>query len=206
MNARAAARKPEPVKHIVSDVAASEQDKAIATVVLAFASDPMMRWSFSDPGFYFRIGPKFIRAFGGKAFTHNCADQTEDCAAVALWLPPNVEPDSKTMNEIFEMPELSPDWQKHGESIFEQINKFHPKEPHWYLPLIGTDPIHQNRGYGSALMEYAMQRCDRDRLPAYLESSNPTNVPFYERFGFKVIGKIQSGSSPVLTPMYRTAH
>ena len=28
---------------------------------------------------------------------------------------------------------------------------------------------------------------------------------FYERHGFKIIGKIQSGSSPVLTPMLRPA-
>jgi hypothetical protein len=54
-------------------------------------------------------------------------------------------------------------------------------------------------------MEYAMRRCDRDRMPAYLESSNPVNIPLYERFGFQVIGKIQSGASPVLTPMFRPA-
>jgi hypothetical protein len=30
-------------------------------------------------------------------------------------------------------------------------------------------------------------------------------VPLYERHGFKVIGEIQSGSSPTLTPMLRPA-
>jgi GNAT superfamily N-acetyltransferase len=205
MNARQAATRKPPPTHLVSDVAAHEQAKAIATIALAFASDPMMRWTFSDPAFYFQIAQKFIRAFGGKAFTHNCADQTGDCAAVALWMPPNVEPDHKTMGKIFEALERSPELEKAGEGVFEQMNKYHPKEPHWYLPLIGTDPVHQHKGYGSALMAYAVRRCDRDRMPAYLESSNPVNVPLYERFGFEVIGKIQSGSSPVLTPMYRPA-
>jgi GNAT superfamily N-acetyltransferase len=191
--------------HAVSDVAASEQDKAIATVALAFASDPMMRWTFSDPAFYFAIALRFIRTFGGNAFTHNSADQTGNFAAVALWLPPNVEPDGEAMGEIFEMLDRTPAQKKEGEGLFEQMEKFHPKEPHWYLPLIGTDPLHQGKGYGSALMEHAMRRCDHDHMPAYLESSNPVNIPLYERFGFQVIGKIQSGSSPVLTPMFRPA-
>ncbi len=205
MNAQPANRMKPPNAHVVSDVAASEQDKAIATIALAFATDPMMRWTFSDPGFYFEIVRKLIRAFGGNAFAHNSADQTGNFASVALWLPPNVEPDGKTMGEIFNALDRTPEQKKEGDDVFEQMNKFHPKEPHWYLPMIGTDPVHQGKGYGSALMEHAIRRCERDRLPAYLESSNPVNIPLYERFGFQVIGKIQSGSSPVLTPMFRPA-
>jgi GNAT superfamily N-acetyltransferase len=49
-------------------------------------------------------------------------------------------------------------------------------EPHWYLPLIGVDPAHQGKGHGDALMAYALQQCDRDHLPAYLESTNPRNI------------------------------
>jgi GNAT superfamily N-acetyltransferase len=194
----------QPVSHVVSDVAASEQDKAIATIAIAFANDPMMRWTFS-PAAYFKFALPLIRAFGGNAFIHNCADQVADFAAAALWLPPRVEPDHETMGKIFGSLDFSPAREKEGEVVFEQMERFHPKEPHWYLPLIGTDPIHQGKGYGTALMEYAMRRCDRDRMPAYLESSNPVNIPLYERFGFQVIGKIQSGSSPVLTPMFRPA-
>jgi hypothetical protein len=38
---------------------------------------------------------------------------------------------------------------------------------------------------------------------AYLESSNLRNVPLYERHGFKVLGTIQAGGSPPITPMLR---
>ena len=87
--------------------------------------------------------------------------------------------------------------------VFEQMDRFHPTDPCWYLPLIGVDPAHQGRGCGSALLRYALARCDRDGMPAYLESSNPRNVPLYLRHGFEIIGNIQVGSSPTLVPMLR---
>jgi ribosomal protein S18 acetylase RimI-like enzyme len=52
-------------------------------------------------------------------------------------------------------------------------------------------------------MKHALARVDREGATAYLESSNPRNVSFYERHGFEVLGRIQSGSSPVITPMLR---
>ena len=87
--------------------------------------------------------------------------------------------------------------------MFEQMVKCHPQEPHWYLPLIGVDPAYQGKGYGDALMSYALDRCDRERVPAYLESTNPRNVSLYRRHGFEPVGTIQAGSSPTLVPMMR---
>ena len=37
---------------------------------------------------------------------------------------------------------------------------------------------------------------DRDHLPAYLDSTNPRNVSFYQRHGFEVTGRWQAGDSP----------
>ena len=48
-----------------------------------------------------------------------------------------------------------------------------------------------------------LDRCDYERLPAYLESTNPRNVPFYESLGFRSIGMIQAGTSPRIVPMLR---
>ncbi len=188
----------------VRAVAPADRKKAVATIALAFASDPMMRWSFPDPARYFTIARDFIDAFGGHAVEHGGADEIADFAAAALWLPPGVAPDDEAMGAIIAA-NMPAEKLEDGGSLFEQMDRFHPNEPHWYLPLIGADPVHQGKGYGSALMAHALKRCDRDGLPAYLESSNPTNVPLYERHGFKVIGEIQAGSSPKLTPMLRPA-
>jgi hypothetical protein len=66
-------------------------------------------------------------------------------------------------------------------------------EFHWYLPMIGLDPVRQGRGYGSALLPPRVLQCHKDHLAGYLESSNPANIPLYERHRFVVLGTIQVG-------------
>jgi ribosomal protein S18 acetylase RimI-like enzyme len=90
-------------------------------------------------------------------------------------------------------------------AFFEQMDVYHPHEPHWYLPLIAADPAKTGRGLGASLMKHALAVVDEARLPAYLESSNPRNISLYERHGFTVMGEITTPSSPVMTPMYREA-
>jgi ribosomal protein S18 acetylase RimI-like enzyme len=89
--------------------------------------------------------------------------------------------------------------------VLERMGACHPAEPHWYLPLIGVDPAHQRQGFGSVLLQHALSQCDHDHTPAYLESSNPANIPLYRRHGFEVMGTIQVGSSPPVFPMLRPA-
>jgi ribosomal protein S18 acetylase RimI-like enzyme len=83
------------------------------------------------------------------------------------------------------------------------MGRYHPREPHWFLPFIGVDPVQQGKGHASALMRHALVSCDRDRTLAYLESSNPKNIPLYERHGFELLGTIQVGGSPPIFPMLR---
>lgn len=69
--------------------------------------------------------------------------------------------------------------------------------------MIGVDPAKQGNGYGSALLKHAVERCDGEGKPAYLESSSPRSIPLYQRHGFELLGTIQVGSSPPLFPMLR---
>ena len=83
------------------------------------------------------------------------------------------------------------------------MGAYHPQEPHWHLPLIGTDPSRQRKGEGSALLRHALSVCDRQQTPAYLEATSSTSVPLYQRHGFEVLGTIQLKSSPPIFPMLR---
>ena len=178
--------------------------RAISTIVLGFAADPMARWVWPDPSEYLTIMPRFINAFGGRAFEHGTAYVTQGACAAALWLPPGIEPDEAEMGAIMEgslRPEISEDIR----AVMKGMAEHHPSEPHWYLPLVAADPIWIGQGLGALLMKHVLRRCDEEGIAAYLESSNPRNISFYQRLGFKITGRIQSGSSPVLTPMLRPA-
>jgi GNAT superfamily N-acetyltransferase len=88
-------------------------------------------------------------------------------------------------------------------SMFEQMEVYHPHDPHWHLPLIGVDPVSQGGGYGSALLRHALEACDRQQVLAYLEATSPRNVPLYGRHGFEPLGTVQVGTSPPIYPMVR---
>jgi ribosomal protein S18 acetylase RimI-like enzyme len=119
-----------------------------------------------------------------------------------MWLPPGVEPDGERLGALA-IANAPPDRVADLGAVMEEMGRFHPHEPHWYLPLIGVDPALQGRGIGAALMRHALARCDADGMPAYLESSNPRNITLYRRHGFEPLGAIQRGGSPTLVPMLR---
>lgn len=100
---------------------------------------------------------------------------------------------------------LAPDIKGDAFAVLKKMEDILPVEDIWYLPLIGVDPVYQVKGLGAALMKAALIECDKVGLPAYLESSNQRNISLYERHGFEKMGEIQIGSSPVVTPMYRSA-
>ena len=186
----------------VRSASRDEESAVSAVIALAFASDPMARWSLRDAQTYLAVMPDLIRAFGAAAYDSDSADVSDDFGGAALWLPPGVEPDIETLDRLVRM-NADPAILSDVEAIFDGMARYHPKAPHWYLPLIGTDPARQGQGIGSALMRHALARCDREGAAAYLESSNPRNIPLYQRHGFEILGTIQTGTSPVLTPMLR---
>jgi ribosomal protein S18 acetylase RimI-like enzyme len=86
----------------------------------------------------------------------------------------------------------------------ERVEKRHPAQPHLYLAVLGTDPPAQGRGIGSAVLRPGLDVCDREGLPAYLESSKESNVGFYSRFGFRVTDEVQMpGGGPTVWLMWR---
>ena len=82
----------------------------------------------------------------------------------------------------------------------------HPKaEPHWYLAFLGIEPSEQGKGLGSALLRPVLERCDSEGTPAYLETSNERNLPFYQRHGFEVVQQCGIPDGPHFWGMWRVA-
>lgn len=186
----------------IRSITRSDKDRCEAAMTMAFSADPGARWCWPDPLQYINTFMPLVSLFGGKSYDHGSAYVIGDFFGVAQWLPPGVQPEDGPIAELFKQNMSEP---RLGEvlSLFEQMAGFHPHEPHWYLPLIGVDPVFQGRGYGSQLMRHGLVACDRNHQPAYLEATSPINRSLYERHGFRVLGEIRSGNSPPLFPMLR---
>ena len=93
--------------------------------------------------------------------------------------------------------------QQDGPAVFEQMARYHPQEPHWYLYYLAPAPGRQGTGIGSALLRPVLRRCDEQGLPAYLEATSEQNRALYARHGFVDREQYALPDGPPLLPMWR---
>jgi len=86
----------------------------------------------------------------------------------------------------------------------EAMAAHHPTDTHFYLWIVGVEPGQQGQGLGEAMLAPVLAQCDNDEMPAYLESSNPRNIGFYERLGFSVHSEFHPDGGPLFTGMWRS--
>jgi GNAT superfamily N-acetyltransferase len=182
-----------------------------ATLARAFADDPVFCWLQPDPdrrvaslpGFFAAMARHHFLAGGG---VEVAAGAAPGVGAAALWDPPGRSM-GNPLAQIAMVPALLRMFRGRigvARALSDEMKANHPEEPHWYLAMIGSDPEVRGGGYGAALMRSRLDRCDAEYAPAYLESSNPDNIPYYLRFGFEVTGEIaMPGGGPSLWPMWR---
>ncbi|MFD9885031.1 GNAT family N-acetyltransferase [Streptomyces alboflavus] len=198
-NAASAANSPRPAT--LDDATAISR-----TLTLAFDDDPMMRWFFPEEATREAgLGRYFATIFTRQYGRHGVCERTE--SAASFWVPPGAQdkavPDAATVQELTEiLGDRAPLFREAVELAAEHG----PKEPHWYLAVVGADPAAQGQGHGSALLRSGLAKADADGLPVYLESSKPANIPVYEHFGFTVLGEVElPGGGPALWAMRRPA-
>ncbi|MFI2436705.1 GNAT family N-acetyltransferase [Streptomyces sp. NPDC018693] len=170
----------------------------------AFDDDPMMRWFFPDDASReAALGRYFATIFARQYVHHGVCERTE--AAAAFWVAPEAQakavPDAETVQQLQNI--LGDRAPLFGAAV-ETAARHTPQEPHWYLAVIGADPAAQGQGQGAALLRSGLAKADAAGRPVYLESSKPSNVPFYEHFGFTVREELRlPGEGPTLWAMWR---
>lgn len=172
----------------------------------AFDDDPVWGWLFPDESSRQRRSAQVFRAYLLSALSSGEVYTTPDLSGASLWKPPG---HWKLSNGdiLRSLPSLLRAFGRQLPASLEverKVESQHPREPHWYLSVVGTDPVAQGKGIGAGLIRQITDRCDADGLPAYLESSKEANVPYYERFGFRVTGDTQLGTDgPTIWFMWR---
>jgi ribosomal protein S18 acetylase RimI-like enzyme len=176
------------------------------TMARAFFDDPVVNWVFRDD----RTRAKYARRyFGGRArilIRQNEIFTVDGVQAAAMWARPNEwhDPPLQSLKELAILMPAVP-LRRVPQTLrgLVQIEAKHPKPPHWYLAVLGTDPDHQGRGLASALLHTVLDGCDRDEIPAYLETGTERNVAFYTRHGFRVTEELRLPNGPPVWLMWR---
>ena len=179
---------PEPLT--TSDV-----DATADVLVRAFVDDPGLLFVLPDPTERARLVPSLARAAIRYALRGGAPVVTSGVArGVALWFPPDAPAlNAKELAEtgLPRVPEqIGPAAWQRCQRLLDHLDALHPQlmpDPHWYLALLGVDPLWQRQGIGEGLMQGVFSQADPAGLACYLEAPTEGNARYYERRGFRVL-------------------
>jgi GNAT superfamily N-acetyltransferase len=179
-----------------------------ACLTSAFYDDPVWgSWTFPDESSRTERLYELMHFWAQAGVRHPWVRMTENAEAVAVWLPPG-EPEMTPDEEaVFRqlLVGLTGARAQDVQALFDRFDEHHPKEPHYYLSLWATHRNLAGHGLGTALIVDNLAQVDVERMPAYLESTNPANLPRYEALGFRRLAEFGPEDGPVITTMWREA-
>jgi ribosomal protein S18 acetylase RimI-like enzyme len=180
----------QPVVHLPESRLA-ETAQALSA---AFVNDPLQSYTFPDEAVRRRLSPPHFGAllrYGLMA--GEVLASAEPGGGASVLLPPDASPTEEMFvaSGLARLGELlGEDAARRFGSVIDFIEPFHRAsmpEPHWYVMVVGVAPAFQGQGLGRALLQPMLDRADADLLPCYLETTQPKNVTFYQRLGFRVL-------------------
>lgn len=176
---------------------AIDQDvPALADVAAkAFENDPLLLWLGDSPENRLEIGQVMFRSDWRMNHMFDLIYCEDACRGFAVWMPPGATHSFReNLQMVWDMGKAV-----HGTrrawnqwKFFRTIDGLHPKIPHYYLSFLGVTPGMQGKGVGPALIQPVLERCDLEKMPAYLETETEKNVRFYEKRGFIVQRTVDS--------------
>ena len=167
---------------------------AVSRITDAFDEDPCLKYLL-DSDYYDPKKAKYIHEYSVKlGYKYGMIITTgEKVEGVSIWMPPNRVETTSWMflnagglwlkkNVHAQIIKL---FQKYGD-YSSSIHHNCIREPHWYLLSIAVGKEYQGKGFANKLMNPVLSYFDTNNYPCFLETHNPRNVLFYEKFGFKV--------------------
>jgi ribosomal protein S18 acetylase RimI-like enzyme len=200
--------RPQPDRSDLRPLDVHDIAAVAAMLSRAFEGNPGMGWAFPDP----RTRPGRLERNFATLLRHVWQPAGECLTTVgrdgaALWMPPSTWHIS-IPTQMRLLPRLTAAVRGDIVPVLRWSSiaeRKHPRDPHWYLAVLGVDPSLQGLGFGSHLMAPVLERCDREGLPAYLETDTERNVTLYERHGFRVMERfnLPGRTEPPIWLMWR---
>lgn len=185
---------------------ADETEAGVAAQILgrAFVRDPVLK-AFVGEGQAARMARYFELECDVALAGYGEVWLDDDGVGAALWRRPGgyPEPLSIQLRMLPRYLRLFPRQFVRASRSLNALARLHPREPHWYLFAVGVLPEATGEGRGTALLEPVLQRCDAERLPAYLEASSEDNARLYTRLGFERRDEVEVLDGVRVRPMWR---
>jgi GNAT superfamily N-acetyltransferase len=177
--------------------------------VEAFADDPFLRWVQPDDQRWPAFGSAWMTFVAGLVFERGHTYVADPLDVAIAWVPPDVAlvgPDDVARGQSIVAEHAGEARADEAFSTIMAARGHAPEEPHWTLQYLGVRPHRQGSGLGAAAVAPMLSVCDAEQLPCGLVSTNPRNVPFYERLGFRVHAEVPTpDGAAVMRPMRRPA-
>lgn len=160
-----------------------------------------------------RAYPAFAEAFFGclfdlRAFGGGEVRVTEDASAVSLWNPPggNRLGAAHVEAAIDErvLPLLGAAGRERWEEFGHTLDSIHPREPHWYLGVVGVRASRRGQGLGGKVIRSLLEDPIARDHPAYLATGSERNLAIYRSLGFEVLSETDTRGGPHLWGMWRS--
>ena len=173
----------------------ADVDQAAQVISQAFEDDPLC--SFMLPRKRTRIKTlyTFFRALGEVSIKNQRGYGTGDpLQGVAYWKFPNQESMSINLKSLGKFIPLLfssyPIGLIRARAALDRIDTLHEKHadgPHFYLDNLGVLPSARGKGVSSKLIRPFLEMADAQRVIMYTDTVTPSNVAFYEHFGFQCV-------------------
>ncbi len=197
---------PAATSHEVRKATAADLPALGGVLARAFLDDPVAQWSFPSDRRRPRLNERFFSTRLRQLIGQEQVYTTHDGSGAALWALPDRWRTST--RDLLALLPIVPAWGRRLPRVLRgllRVEHAHPETPpHFHLAVLGTEPSRQGEGIGSALLAPVLELCDRDHVPAYLESSKESNIAFYARHGFRVTREIELPKGPPVWLMWRT--
>jgi ribosomal protein S18 acetylase RimI-like enzyme len=190
----------------VRPVRPEDVDRLAVALARAFQDDPVTRWVYASERRRPHWATRFFAWQLRRLMVQDVSWTTADGAGgAALWALPDRWRESPRdtlsllrLTLVGVLPRLPRVLRGLG-----QVELRHPTDRHLYLAVLGVDPDRQGQGVGSELIRPGLDLCDRDRLPAYLETGKEANLAFYGRHGFQVLDRLDLPKGPPVWFLWR---
>lgn len=185
--------------------------RVTASLASAFHADPVMNWFVRQDERHDEALRDLIGNLVDQYIARGWAVAAADGSCATLWSRPGTMAASMNiMEQLGMLPRILRTCTFRGLprvlKVMDTVEKNHPKSPdHFYLFMIGVHGDYQGQGLGSTILAKTLETVDAAKMPAYLESSSPKNLPLYERHGFKIMKELKFENGPSLWPMWREA-